>query len=60
VLIVIGRSEHDLREVFADVERRATFRDRHIQPIHDDKPIWVVRRPRVPLGPLWPRIKTFI
>jgi hypothetical protein len=60
VLIVIGRSEKDLREVFADVERRGTFRDRHIQPIHDDKPIWVVRRPRVPLGPLWPRIKTFI
>jgi hypothetical protein len=60
VLIVIGRSGSDLREVFADVERRATFRDPHIQPIHDDKPIWVVRRPRVPLGPLWPRIKTFI
>lgn len=60
VLIVIGRNEKDLREVFADVERRATFRDRYIQPIHDDKPIWVVRQPRVPLGPLWPRIKTFI
>jgi hypothetical protein len=60
VLIVIGRSEEDLREVFAEVERRATFRDPHIQPIHDDKPIWVVRHPRVPLAPLWPSIKTFI
>jgi hypothetical protein len=60
VFIVIGRSEKDLRAVFEDVEWHATFRDPHIQPIHDDKPIWVVRHPRVPLGPVWPRIKSFI
>jgi hypothetical protein len=60
VMIVVGRDEKDLREVFEQVEHRATFRDPHIQPIHDGKAIWVVRRPRVPLGPLWPRLKMFI
>lgn len=60
VLIVVGREEKDLREVFESVERHATFHDPHIQPIHDDRAIWVVRRPRAPLAPLWPRLKSFI
>jgi hypothetical protein len=60
VMIVIGSKAQDLRKYFEEVTERARFRNEYVQPIHNDIPIFVVRKPKQPLAQLWPRIKSYI
>jgi 4-amino-4-deoxy-L-arabinose transferase-like glycosyltransferase len=60
VLIILGGNPNDLRKYFEEVAERARFSDEYIQPIHSDLPIYVVRKPRVSLAPLWPGVKSYI
>lgn len=58
--IIIGDEEKNLRQVFEEVELRARFDDDYIQPIHRNKPVYVARRPKVPLLELWTRARVYI
>lgn len=60
VLIVLGSNAGNLHEYFEEVTERARFRDQYIQPIHNNLPIFVVRKPKQPLVLLWPKVKEFI
>ncbi len=60
VMIVLGSNAGDLQKYFGEVTERARFRDEYIQPIHNDLPIFVVRKPKQPLASLWPKVKEFI
>jgi hypothetical protein len=60
VLIVLGSNENYLKKYFEEVTERARFRDEYVQPIHNDLPVFVVRKPKQPLALLWPRIKHYI
>jgi hypothetical protein len=60
VLIVLGSDAEDLQIYFEEVTERARFRDEYIQPIHNDLPIFVVRKPKQRLAALWPRTKEYI
>ena len=60
VLIVIGGRATDLQKYFEEVTERARFQDEHIQPIHNDLPIFVVKKPKQPMAQLWPQVKSFI
>jgi 4-amino-4-deoxy-L-arabinose transferase-like glycosyltransferase len=59
VLLVIGDDAERLAELFSEVERGATFDCRNCMPYEDELPVWIVRRPRIDLRALWPRIKHF-
>jgi hypothetical protein len=60
VMIVLGSDAKGLQKYFEEVTERARFRDEYIQPIHNDLPIFVVRRPKQPLSQLWPKVKNYI
>lgn len=59
VLIVLGSNAGDLKD-FEEVTERARFRDGYLPPIHNDLPIFVVRKPKQPVMLSWPRIKHYI
>jgi hypothetical protein len=60
VLLVLGDHRERLLELFGEVELGATFDCRDCMPYEDELPIWIARRPRQPLAPLWPAIKSYI
>jgi len=57
VLLVLGGGRERLLQLFEAVELGATFDCRDCMPYEDDLPVWIVRRPKVDLGALWPRIR---
>lgn len=60
VLIVLGSDAKNLQEYFEEVTERTRFTDEYIQPIHNNLPIFLVRKPKQPLSELWPRTKEYI
>ncbi len=58
VVIVVGGSEEDVRQVFAKVERAAVFKCDYCMPYESNLPIYVCRGLKVP--GLWSRAKRFI
>ena len=60
VMIVVGRTEPELREWFAEVTLATQTRCDYCMPYENQQPVWVVRGPRLPLETLWPRLKIFM
>lgn len=60
VLIVLGGNADDLRRYFGEVTERARFRNEYVQPIHNDLPVFVVRKTKQPPALLWLRVKNYI
>ena len=60
VLIVLGGNPQTLQKYFGEVTERARFQDKHIQPLHNNLPIYLVRRPKLPLSELWPMVRDYI
>jgi len=60
VMIIIGGQRDDIAKFFDEVEQKAVFRDPYIQPIHNNQPIFVVRKPKKSLGEIWPLIRFYI
>ncbi len=57
--LVPASSRAALQQVFASVEQVGTISCGYCMPYENDRPIFVCRRPRVPLAQLWPRLKHF-
>jgi len=60
VMIIIGGRREDIAKAFEEVEQKAVFRDPHIQPMHSNQPIFVVRKPKMSLAEIWPLIRFYI
>jgi hypothetical protein len=60
VLVVIGDGRESLEAVFSEVTLAAVSRCRDCMPYENDLPVWVVRRPRLPLEQVWPRVRRFV
>jgi 4-amino-4-deoxy-L-arabinose transferase-like glycosyltransferase len=60
VVIALGGDRHGYEESFAAVEQAATHTCVDCMPYENSLPIWVLRRIRVPLAEIWPRVKHFI
>jgi hypothetical protein len=60
MMIVLGSNVGDLKKYFGEATERARFHDEYIQPIHNDLPVFVVRKPKQPLAVLWLKVKEYI
>ncbi len=60
VLIIVGGNAGDLNGLFGDVSERARFRHPYVQPQYDGLRLFVVRKPKLPPGLLWQRVKMYI
>ncbi|HEY5906613.1 MAG TPA: glycosyltransferase family 39 protein [Vicinamibacteria bacterium] len=57
--IVVGRTEAELQQWFAEVTRVGTTQCSYCMPYESGQPVWVARRPRAALAELWPQFKHF-
>jgi hypothetical protein len=60
IVVAVGISPDDLREVFEDVTPVASLTDRFAMPYEREHPVTICRRPRIPLSEAWARGKHFI
>jgi len=60
VMIVLGGNAGDLKKYYEEVTECALFQNEYIQPIHSNLPIFLVRKPKVKLEALWPKVKHYI
>ena len=60
VLIVIGGRKQDHEKVYGQVETAAVHRHPYAMPFETDLPIFLCRKPLVPLGEVWPHTKAYI
>jgi hypothetical protein len=59
VLIVIGGNRADCEKVYESVEPAGQFSNRYVMPYENDLTIWILRKPKVPLGEVWPRLRHY-
>jgi hypothetical protein len=59
VAIVVGLPEPKLREWFEEVNFSGRTRCKYCLPYESDRPVWIVRRPRLPVRQIWAQLKLF-
>ncbi len=59
IMIVIDDDRETLQDLFESVELGATFTCKDCMPYENNNPIWIVRRLKLPISELWPRIKHY-
>jgi hypothetical protein len=60
IVITVGESPEDVREVFDKVEIAATIVSKYARSFETNIPVLICRRPKAPLQEIWPRTKDFI
>lgn len=60
VVVAVGISPDDLRQVFEEVTPVASLTDPFAMPYEREHPVTICRRPRIPLSEAWARGKHFI
>jgi hypothetical protein len=60
IVVAVGISPDDLREVFEEVTPVARLTDRFAMPYEREHPVTICRRPKIPLAEAWARGKHFI
>jgi hypothetical protein len=60
VAIILGGDLEDNQAVFESLERVDTIRCDLCMPYERDLPVYIGRKPKVPLHALWPQLKRFI
>jgi hypothetical protein len=58
-VITVGERERDVRKSFDEVELAATITHPYAIPHERDLPVFVCRRPKMPLRELWPQVKCY-
>jgi len=59
-VIIFGEQSGEFIKLFGDVRQAATIVSPHAMPNEQSVPVYVCRKPRAPLGTLWPRFKMII
>jgi hypothetical protein len=60
VMIIIGGDPNAIAQAFGEIEQKAVFTNRYIQPMHSNQAIYVVRKPKMSLADIWPHIRFYI
>jgi hypothetical protein len=60
IVITVGASREDVEKSFEQVELGATIVSPYARPNETDIPVFIGRKPRMPLKEVWPRTKEFI
>ena len=58
-LVVIGGDEDDNRAACPGLERAGEIRCGLCMPYENNRPVWICRRPGLPVEPLWAEVKSF-
>jgi hypothetical protein len=58
-VVTVGERERDVRKSFDHVELAATITHPYVLPHENDLPVFVCRRPKMPLKELWPQVKCY-
>jgi hypothetical protein len=59
VIVTVGLSRGDVKQVYTDVARAATITCRYCVPEENDVPVYVATRPKVSIRELWPQTKHY-
>lgn len=59
-MIAVGAEAKVLKKYYDDVAECARFHDPYVQPMFNNLPIIVVRKPKQTLESLWPVAKEYI
>jgi len=60
ILISVGERKRDLEKTFDDVREAARLPPNPwVMPYEDELPIYIARRPRVPVAEIWPRTRHY-
>jgi Dolichyl-phosphate-mannose-protein mannosyltransferase len=60
VLLVVGGSLEGYEKMYNEVEQVATIKNEYAMPYETNLPVYLCRKPKVPLQQVWPRLKEFI
>jgi len=60
VLITIGGNPDTWRKIFGDVRAAGQIVSPYAMPYETNVTIWVCRQPKIPLGNIWPKFKSYI
>ncbi len=56
---MIGGDEDDNRAACPDLQRAGEIHCGLCMPYEDRQPVWICRRPGLPVAPLWAEVKSF-
>jgi hypothetical protein len=59
VAVAIGVSEEQMRSWYDDVVQAGETDCGYCMPYENHRPVWIARRPRVPLSVIWAQVKMF-
>lgn len=59
VAVVISSNEERLKAGFESVERAGTIECGYCMPYENHKPVWIVRKARLPVAEIWAKFKNF-
>lgn len=59
-VILFGDNAEQIKHYFGDVQRAATITRPYSMPNEDNLPIYICRKPRMPLASLWPHLRYYI
>ena len=59
VVVAIGISEEQMRSWYDEVAPAGETDCGYCMPYENHSPVWIARRPRVPLSVMWPQVKLF-
>jgi hypothetical protein len=60
VLIIVGNSRSRMEELFNDVQEGTRTSSGWQMNYECNRPIWICRKPKMPLAEIWPKAKMFI
>ena len=58
-MITVGFLHREVEQVYEGVARAATITCRYCMPEENDVPVYVARKPKVPIRELWPQTKHY-
>jgi hypothetical protein len=60
IVITVGPRLEDVKKTFDQVELGATVVSEYAMPYESDLPVYICRKPKMPLKEVWPRVKNYI
>ena len=60
IMIIVGGSREDHNAVFDSVVLAATHRHKYAMPYETELPIYICKKPKIPLKDVWPSVRHYI
>ncbi len=59
-VILFGENAEAIKQYFGDVQEVATLSNRYAMPNEEGVPVYLCRRPRMPLAQIWPHLRFYL